>query len=141
MPELPPGSVIHWKDYLTTHGKYFLVIGTSDEGTIYAFPITTQEHWLSSPIHRVSMIEIPQGATHFLPKRSFITCCFNLERISPVEYEQGVCDGEVTVKGCLRLDYLVKVKAVADNDLLEQRDIDDALKILNKVIPETKQRK
>ena len=132
MPELPPGAVLHWKNFLTTQSKYLLVLGTNPEQVILAFTITSQDHWLA--IHRPLMIEIPAGSTNFLSKTSYIPCFFPLERISQTEYEQGKLDGDVTIAGSLRKSFLAKVRDAVDNDLLVQSDIDDALAVLNKAL-------
>ena len=132
MPELPPGTVLHWRNFLTTQSKYLLVLGTNQEQVILAFTITSQDHWLA--IHRSLMIEIPSGSTNFLSKTSYVPCFFPLERISQTEYEQGKFDGEVTTVGCLRKSFLAKVRDAVDNDLLEPSDIDDALAVLSKAL-------
>jgi hypothetical protein len=130
-----PGTVIHWRDYLLTHGKYLLLLGECDRGLLLALTITTQEHWLRLPTHKAAMIEIPQGATTYLKKRSYINCFEKLERISPIEYEQAEFDGEVSVCGKLRLSYLAKVRLAIDNDLMVQADIADAVAAIDRAVP------
>ena len=84
------------------------------------------------------MIEIPQGATSFLPKRSFINCFSELKRISPMEYEQAECDGVISTCGKLLLGYLAKVRTAIDNDLMAEADISDAVAAINRVVPQSR---
>ncbi len=81
------------------------------------------------------MVEIPEGATHFLSKRSFINCFFGIKRISPVEYEQAECEGVVTISGRLPTGYLAKVKIAVNNDLMTEVDIVEAVAAIERVLP------
>ena len=135
MPAPSPGTVIHWCDYLPTHGKYFLVLGVCERGLILALAITTQEHWLKLDTHRPAMVEIPQGVTTYLTKKSFINCFAELKRISQIEYEQAEYDGVVSVCGRLLLGYLAKVRVAIDNDLMAAVDIADAVAAIDRVVP------
>ena len=81
------------------------------------------------------MIEIPQGATNFLTKKSFINCFFDLQRISQTEYEQAEYDGAVSRCGRLSNSYLAKVRQAIDNDLMPAADIADALAAIDRLLP------
>ena len=136
MPLPSAGTVIHWRDYVGTHGKYLLVIGCAeDEQFVLALTVTTQEHWLRDPICKAAMIEIPQGATRFLSKRSFINCHFPIERISHTQYEQACYDKLIDDCGKLRDGYLTKVRDAIDNDLMSGIDIADAIAAIDRKLP------
>lgn len=80
------------------------------------------------------MIEIPAGATKFLPAQSFIMCFFKPLRFSKVELEQALADEEIIRSGCLGLKYLHKVRVAIGNDLLEEKDISDIAALLEQVL-------
>jgi hypothetical protein len=129
---LSAGTVIHWNDYLPKGGKFIFIIGTGASGLILGFTISSQEHWWTNPLHRPAMVEIPQGAAVFLPRRSFIQCFFELERISKTEYEQALIESEVRCVGRLRHDFIRKVRdAVVENIHLSRVDIEESLALLN----------
>lgn len=126
-----PGTVIHWTDYLPGRGKFFVILGRFQTSHLIALRITSQDHWLRSPLHRAAMVEIPAHSTAFLDKRSFINCFAEVRRIGITEFERALDDGTIEVRGRLRKQYLVKMRTAIDNDLLPLADIEEAIAVID----------
>ena len=85
---------------------------------------------MNSPPHRRETVVIPDRATNFLTRESYIQC-WVLERLYVPSLEQGFRSGQVKLCGKLPTRYLYKIRGVVrESFLLEQDDAEVVLRVL-----------
>jgi hypothetical protein len=132
--DLSPGSVLLLHSYRSRgHGpksKFLLVLGSETDTCALGFLISSQAHWMNSPPHRRETVVIPDRATNFLTRESYIQC-WVLERLYVPSLEQGFRSGQVKLCGKLPTRYLYKIRdVVREPFLLEQGDAEVVLRVL-----------
>jgi hypothetical protein len=132
--DLSPSSVLLIHGYRSRghapKSKFLLVIGAETDTRALGFLISSQAHWMSSPPHRRETVVIPDRATSFLSRESYIQC-WVLERLDIPRLEQGLETGQVKRCGKLPTRYLYKIcDVVRESFLLEQNDAEAVLQVL-----------
>ena len=75
---------------------------------------------------------IPNGATAFLSRESYIQCFQEVERLDVAELLTAFENGRLKVRGRMTTKFIYKIRdVVRDSEVLTEQDIQDCLSVLH----------